>query len=256
MPEVIALDEVPDGLGDDSLGSDVPAGTVPCPECGNYFKSRGLTRHMVNAHGMEPPARPGRTPADKGKAVEKFALQWAEFQRGAALFVSFACTQCAAVLVEDAQRDGNAIAVFCETRPKLKKQIQQALGSMDIMIFVGALGETGRKMIAHHEIGKKIGLPGPTHTHTGGRSAEEKMLGFLTSMPEADRNMLLNQVFSGMATASSSEPAATTPTVTVVMDDEQGVPGQPPVVIPEDLTAQDRFQMAMAHTHSDDFVAP
>jgi hypothetical protein len=251
-PEVIGLDEVP--TDDDlSLGSDVPSGTVPCPECGSYFKSKGLTRHRVNAHGVEPPARSGGTPADKGKATQKFAMQWAEFQRGAALFVSFACTDCAAVLVEDAQRDGEAIAVFCETRPKLKKQIQQALTGMDIMILVGALGETGRKMISHHEIGKKLGMPGPQHTHSGGDSAQEKMMNFLVKMPEEDRNMLLNQVFSGMAAnGSSNAPAAAPVAVTVVLDDEE-TPGQPPVVMPDNLTEQDRYHMAMAHSGSSDF---
>lgn len=241
MPEVIGLDEVPTGSGDD-LGSDVPAGSVPCPECGQFFKSRGLTRHMVQAHGMQAPVR--RNVADTGKATVKLANQWAEFQRGAALFISFACADCATVIIEDAQTDGDAIAAFCETRPKLKKQIQQALSGMDVMILVGALGGTARKMIAHHEFGKRIGLPGPQHSHAGGQSAQEKMLSFLTTMPEADRNTLLNQVFNGMATANA--PAAPTPTVTVVMDDD--APGQPPVQIPDHLSEQDRYQMAMAHS--------
>jgi hypothetical protein len=207
---------------------------------------------MVQAHGMEPPSRSGIA-VDKGKSTVKLAQQWAEFQRGAALFISFACTECAAVIVADAVRDGEAIAIFCETRPKLKRQIQQALTGMDIMILVGALGETARKCIAHHEFGKRIGLPGPQHAHKRG-SAEEQVLSFLTSIPEADRNLLLNQVFSGMAAAnaSASGPAAPQPTVTVVMDDED-VPGQPPVHIPENLSEQDKYQMAMAHSGNGDF---
>jgi hypothetical protein len=206
---------------------------------------------MVQAHGMQPPRRVGSS-VDSGKSTIKLAVQWAEFQRGAALFISFACAQCAAVIVEDAQRDGDAIAAFCEGRPKLKKQIQQALTGMDIMILVGALGETARKCVSHHELGKRIGLPGPQHSHVGGQSAQEKMMSFLTQMPEADRNLLLNQVFNGMATANA--PAAASPTVTVVMNDED-TPGQPPVVIPDNLSEQDRFQMAMAHSTTGEFEA-
>lgn len=247
-PLVVALDDVP-SADDNDLGSDVPADAVACPECGNYYKSRGLTRHMVQAHGATPPSRSGIAAP---KQTIKLAVRWAEFQRGAALFVAFACTQCAAIIVEDAVKDGEAIAAFCENRPKLKKQIEQALAGMDIMILVGALGETGRKMIAHHEIGKKMGMAGPQHNHPRG-SAEEQMMRFLTDIPEADRNLLLNQVFNQMATASPSAPAAAAPTVTVVMDDE--VPGQPPVVVPDNLTDTDKFQMAMAHSGSGDFDA-
>lgn len=251
-PVVVALDDVP-SADDNDLGSDVPAGAVPCPECGNYYKSRGLTRHMVQAHGMEPPSRSGVAP-DKGKSTVKLAQRWAEFQRGAALLISFACVQCAAAIVEDAAQDGEAIASFCENRPKLKKQVEQALSGMDLMILVGALGGTARKCMSHHEIGKKIGLAGP-HTHTMERgSPEEQVMSFLTSIPEVDRNQLLNQVFSGMAAtkAAASAPAAAAPSVTVVMEDEN-VPGQPPVVVPDDLTETDKFHMAMAHSGSGDF---
>jgi hypothetical protein len=251
MPEFVALDEVPGATGDSDIGSDIPAGSIACPECGEYFKSRGLTRHMVQTHGMQPPAR--RTPGTPERSNTKLATQWAEFQRGAALFISFACSECAAVIVEDAERDGIAIAAFCENRPKLKKQIQQALTGMDVMILVGALGETARKCMAHHEIGKKIGLPGPQHSHAGGQSAQEKMLSFLTMMPEADRNMLLNRVFTQMsdANASSSAPAAAPTTVTVVMDDEN-TPGAPPPPDMRHITPQDEYQMAMAHSATGD----
>lgn len=249
-PEIVGLDEVPDPSEDERLGSDIPANAVPCPECGEYFKSRGLTRHRVQTHGVTPPVRQGTAAASK-TAAPKLAVQWAEFQRGAALFISFACAQCAAVIVEDADTDGIAIAAFCENRPKLRRQIQNALSGMDVMILVGALGGTARKMMAHHEIGKKIGLPGPSHSHAG-QSAQEKMLSFLTQMPESDRNLLLNQVFNGMATASpsSSGPVAESTRVTVVMDDEN-TPGAPPPPEPINLTESDRFQMAMAHSGTD-----
>lgn len=246
-PEPLLLDEMP--AGDDPFGDDISiAGKVPCPECGEYFKSRGLTRHLESAHGVENPNKRSGNIGNKSKGTAVLAQQWAEFQRGASLFASFACSQCAAVLMEDAQKDGDAIAAFCEGRPKLKKQIQQALTGMDIMILVGALGETARKMVSHHEIGKKLGMPGPQHTHAGGGSAQEKMMDFLTTMDPAARNTLLDQVFSGGA-ATASTPAAATPTVTVVMDDD--VPGMPPTPRVDDLSEQDRYQMAMAHAGSD-----
>jgi hypothetical protein len=246
-PEPILLDEMPTGDEDDAVDFDVAAGKTACPECGNYFatKGGGLARHRRSAHGIEPERKQAATARSKAPAL---AAQWAEFQRGAALFVSFACTECAAVLVEDAETDGLAIANFCEGRPKLRKQIQQALGSMDVMILVGALGETARKMIAHHNIGKRIGLPGPSHSHTGQQSAQERMMNFLSQMPQDARNDLLNQVFSRapQTTATATRPAAATPTVTVVMDDEPA-PGEPPVPAPNTLTEHDRYQMAMAN---------
>jgi len=79
------------------------------------------------------------------------------------------------------------------------------------------------------------------------------MLSFLTQMPEADRNLLLNQVFNGMATANaSSSPFPAPPTtVTVVMDDED-TPGAPPPPDMGHLTPQDEYQMAMAHSATGD----
>jgi uncharacterized C2H2 Zn-finger protein len=252
MPEVLLVDEMPDADPGD-LGSDVAEGTVPCPECGDYFKSRGLSRHLNSAHGIEP-ARKQASGTGKSK-TPALATQWAEFQRGAALLISFACTGCAGVLVEDAEVDGIAIAAFCETRPKLRKQIQQALAGMDVMILVGALGGTAKKMVSHHSIGARIGLGGEGHSHSPVQgSAEQKMMAFLTQMPEDSRNQLLNQVFSGMATAPPQQQAAAPqPVVTVVHDDEP-VPGEPPVEMPDHLTEQDKYQMAMAHSGTPDFV--
>jgi uncharacterized C2H2 Zn-finger protein len=245
----VLVDEMPEA-DESELDGDIPAGAVPCPECGEYFKSRGLSRHLNSAHGIEP-ARKQATGGTKVKGAA-LAVQWAEFQRGAALFVSFACTACAAVLVEDAETDGVAIAAFCENRPKLRKQIQQALGGMDVMILVGALGGTARKMIAHHSIGARLGM-GDGHTHAPVQGGpQEKLMGFLTQMDEDSRNALLNQVFAAQANATANTSAPVTPTVTVVMDDE--VPGTPPVPVPDTLTEQDRYQMAMAHSGNGDFV--
>lgn len=259
-PEVIGLDEMPTEE-EGQLDGDIAAGTVPCPECGNYYKSRGLTRHMVNAHGMEPPAgsRAGTSGTTRGKGTAALATKWAEFQRGAALLVSFACTSCAGVLVEDAAKDGEAIATFCENRPKLRKQLQQALDGMDLMLLIAALGGTAQKMVSHHAIGAKIGL-GDGHTHNdNGGGPQERVMSFLSGMDEDSRNALINGAFDQMR-AHSAQQAPTTATTTerreatvqrtVVMDDE--VPGQPPVVVPEQLSPQDRYQMMMAHAHTDD----
>lgn len=239
------------------LDGDIPAGAVPCPECGEYFKSRGLSRHLNSAHGIEP-ERKQASRAGSGKGIETLALQWAEFQRGAALFISFACTGCAAVLVEDAETDGRAIAAYCEHKPKLRKQIMQALNGMDVMILVGALGGTARKMIAHHSIGARLGMV-PDHAHApvaGG--AQEKMMGFLTQMDPNARTELLNKVFSQMAeqqqpaTATASSPATATQPVTV--RENSTAPGSEPAPDLSHLTEQDRHAMAMAHSGSPDFA--
>lgn len=256
MPEVFSVDEMPEAEPGDFLDSDVPADSKPCPECGEYFKSRGLSRHLNSAHGIEPERKqPSKAGSSKTPAL---AAQWAEFQRGSALFISFACTACAAVLVEDAETDGRAIAVYCENKPKLRKQIQQALGGMDVMILVGALGGTARKMIAHHSLGARLGM-GDSHSHVpvqGG--AQEKMMGFLTQMDPNARTELLNRVFAQMAdnnaTASSSGPVTATPTVTVVHDDETA-PGSEPAPDLSHLTEQDRMAMAVANGGGSDWSA-
>lgn len=252
MPEVFSVDEMPEAGPEDELDSDIPAGSVPCPECGDYFKSRGLSRHLNSAHGIAPERQQANR--SSGSKTPAFAKQWAEFQRGAALFVSFACTACAAVLVEDADTDAMAIAIYCENKPKLRKQIQTALGSMDVMILVGALGGTARKMIAHHSLGARLGM-GDNHSHVPVHGdAQAKILGFLTSMDESARNELLNRVFAQAAatnaSASSSEPVRATPTVTVVHDDETA-PGAEPAPDLSLLTEQDRMQMALAHSGSE-----
>lgn len=247
-PEVVSLDEMPDAAPGDDGGSEVE-GKVPCPECGDYFKSRGLTRHLTSAHGYAPKER--ASTSGSGKKTGELALRWAEFQRGAALFVSFACSQCAAVLVEDAAVDGEAIAVFCVNRPKLRKQIESALASMDVMILVGTLAGTAQKMAAHHSIGKRLGLPGSEHQHIGQQSAAEKMMDFMSTMPRDARQTLLDQVFDARAAASANATVdqAQQPTVVVTLDDE--APGSEPAPAPEHVTENDRYQMAVAHSGSD-----
>jgi hypothetical protein len=248
MPDVVALDEFPQTEpGEEDF--DELSGKVPCPECGELFKSRGLTRHLTQSHGVE---NPNKRSGSKPTKTDTLALRWAEFQRGSALFVSFACSQCAAVLVEDATHDGEAIAQFCATRPKLKKQIEQVLGGMDVMILVGALGETARKMLAHHSLGKQLGLgPGPAHSAQHG--AAEKMMDFMTGLDPDARHQLLDQVFASReaaAQANATVDVSTPVTTTVTTDNtEETPPGMPPQ--PQaPMTEQDRYAMAVANSQT------
>src|ERR1700677_4193589 len=137
MPDPVALDELPDsdGLGDAPLGADPDTGKVPCPECDRWFLPTGIKRHITMTHrgGVSDS---GKSSAGKSKPLP-LAIKWAGFQRGAALMVSFACTQCAMVLVQDADKDGQAIAAYCANRPKLTKQVNQLLDASDVMILVG-----------------------------------------------------------------------------------------------------------------------
>lgn len=244
----VLVDEIPIAEPGEDDFTEVAAGLVPCPECGEYFKSArgGLTRHRRSAHGIEPDGFKSTSKPGKNSTAT-LAIRWAEFQRGSALFISFACSQCAAVLVEDAQHDGDAIALYCEKRPKLRKQIEQVLGGMDVMILVGALGETARKMLAHHSIGRQLGLPGSEQQHGAQHGAQEKMMDFLTNLDPDARHQLIDQVFTARngdianATVDVQTPVQTTVTV------ESAVPGEPPVP-PTTLTEQDKYAMAVAHS--------
>src|SRR5579864_1981462 len=123
MPEPVALDELP---GVEALFSDSGTATDPdkvqCPQCDRAFLPTGLKRHITMAHngGVSDSTKAG---TGKKKVEIDLANSWAAFQRGAALMVSFACNQCATVLVNDADKDGQAIAQFCANRPKLRKQL-------------------------------------------------------------------------------------------------------------------------------------
>src|SRR5450759_1124278 len=98
MPEPIALDELPEAeplFGSDSGDS---IGRVACPECGKTFLPTGIKRHITMSHrGGVSDTGGTKTP----KQVVDLATRWAEFQRGSALLISFACGQCAAVWVGD-----------------------------------------------------------------------------------------------------------------------------------------------------------
>lgn len=245
----VLVDDIPLAEPGEEDFTEVAIGLVPCPECGEYFKSArgGLTRHRRSAHGIEPDgARSASKPTKSSTAT--LAVRWAEFQRGSALFVSFACSQCAAVLVEDAQHDAEAIALYCEKRPKLRKQIEQVLGGMDVMILVGALGETARKMLAHHSIGRQLGLPGSEKQHAAEHGAQEKMMSFLTNMDPDARHQLIDQVFTSRnGEAANSSVDVQTPVTVTVETNSDSVPGMPPNPNGP-VTEQDRYAMAVAHS--------
>lgn len=216
MPEFVALDEAP-ALDDDAASSSLDDGDkVACPECGEPFSPRGIKRHITMSHRNGVPDSPRRNTPGRGRVEVNLALRWQEFQQGAALLVSLACGDCAKALVEDAAIDGAAVAAFCSNRPKLRKQLEDALASMDFMLLVGALAQTAMKMVSHHSVGKRIGLGSPDAA-TGGMShgtqhnAAERMMGFLGSMPQEQRNELLNKVFEANRQAPQAPAPAATP---------------------------------------------
>jgi hypothetical protein len=198
-------------------------GKIQCDECGEWFSERGINRHRNTKHGIVMTDSEKRN-EKRSRSSENFATRWAEFQRGCALMVSFACSDCAAVLIEDADVDAKAIADYCSNRPKLRRQLESALSGMDLMILVGTLGGTGKKMVEHHEIGKRIGLRG-TKEHTEEHGAAERMMGFLSRLDPNARTEILNGVFDAHAAANSnSHKVQETP----VTNNEEPLPGQPP----------------------------
>lgn len=205
-PEPIALDELPDAaplFG--TAGSGDSIDKVQCPECDKSFLPTGIKRHITMAHrGGVSDTGGTKSP----KTVIDMATRWAEFQRGSALLVSFACSQCAAVLVQDADTDGRAIADFCMKRPKLRKQVEQFLMASDMLILVGALGGTAQKMASHHSIGKRIGLTDTSHPGEHGQGMQG-VAQFMKNMSEEDRNALLNGAIDHMADITPNEPAVT-----------------------------------------------
>jgi hypothetical protein len=208
-PEPLALDEMPDAEPFVSVaeptftdGAD-DLGKVQCPECDKSFLPAGIKRHITMAHRGGISDGPTATKTSKPKSVVDIANRWAEFQRGAALMVSLACSQCAGVLVADAVTDGNAIAAFCSRKPKLKKQLETFLDSSDIIILVGALAGTAQKMAAHHSIGQRIGL-GSTSTeadHTHPEGSMQNIMDFMQNMDPDMRNELINSAFDAKQAA-------------------------------------------------------
>lgn len=200
MPEPIALDEMPEAepLFRDSENPE----KVQCPECDKSFLPNGLKRHVTMTHrgGVSDSAT---APKGKSKAAIDVAERWTQFQRGSALLVSFACNQCAAVLVADAEKDGKAIADFCVNRPKLRKNIEKFLDTSDMLILVGTLGETAKTMASHHAIGQRIGLS-DTGEHGHDASGMQGVANFMTSMSDEDRHAIMDQALNNMA--GNTEP--------------------------------------------------
>ena len=237
MPEPIALDEVPGGetLFGDTADSVTPT-KVLCPECDKEFMPSGINRHITMAHrGGVSNSSPGTK--SKGSKVEiDIGIRWAQFQRGAALLVSFACSKCASVLVDDAEKDGAAIGQFCAKRPKLRKQVEGFLDTSDMLILVGTLGETAKTMAAHHSIGKRIGLndfaDDIAHDAHGGMQGIAQ---FMQSMSPEDRAQIIEQALGHMANGTGP----TVPTFDdvvqpmsvpdIVMEDVPGAEPQPEV---------------------------
>ena len=206
MPiEPLALDELPEA---EPLFGEPADGKVQCPECDKSFIPSGLKRHITMSHrGGVSDSAGGSTGKGKSKVVIDVAERWAQFQRGAALMVSFACSQCASVLVTDADKDGKAIAEFCVNRPKLRKNVEKFLDTSDMLILVGTLGETARTMASHHDIGRKIGLA-DTSEHMGhDATGMQGVAAFMQSMSPEDRQAILDQALANMAgPAPAPEP--------------------------------------------------
>ena len=199
MPEFVALDEIPSEPDQSPFGTE--GDKVSCPECGDYFNPRGLKRHITMSHRGGVSDTPRNSTKKTGSRVQvTLAQRWCEFQQGAAVLVSLACADCGTALVEDAEKDGAAIAAFCVNRPKLRKQLEDALSGMDFMLLVGALGSTATKMVGHHSIGKRIGLPGGSSPqHNAEHDAAARMMGFMSRLPQEQRNDLLNKVFEAQS---------------------------------------------------------
>jgi hypothetical protein len=201
MPEPIALDQIPDA--DPLFGSDKDDGTtgdkIQCPECEKSFMPSGIKRHITMAHRGGVSDGSNTSGPKQSRVVVDIAERWAQFQRGAGLMVAFGCSQCAAILVEDANTDGKAIAEFVSHKPKLRKKLETFLEASDAMILVGTLGNTAKKMAEHHSIGRKFGIGTVNVDHVNHGSGMEGIAQFMQSLSEEDRNQLLNDAFQSMA---------------------------------------------------------
>lgn len=206
MPETLELDDAPFG-GDTAPTDDANAGKVACPECGNYFKSSGIKRHITVSHGDGQRSSSGNEPRKPQKRGISIADTGAKFQKSAALLVSMACKNCASILMMDAEQDWLAIDQFCADRPKLRKQVQDMLSISDFMLLVGALGGTAQKMVAHHSIGKNLpfGLMDfDIPTDHNGHDPKASMAEFLMAIPEEERNQMLNDALRTYANANGA----------------------------------------------------
>lgn len=213
-PEMVQLDDMPDTEPGDFTTEN---GRVPCPECTLTFKPSGLKRHITMTHRGGIP--------DDGSAVPKgnkpgkspvLADRWEQFQLGAAMLVSLACADCAKALSEDARKDGDALAAFCTTRPKLRKQIEQFLATADFMLLVGAFGGTAQKMISHHSIAKKLPFGASnmaTEPEHSAHDPAQRMMRFMGSMPPEQRHQIFDQALQHAQKVAETAPPAQAPSV-------------------------------------------
>lgn len=226
MAEPFALDDPPKADADDTA-TDVD-GKIQCPECDKHFKPSGLQRHITMAHRGGISDKPTGTPRANTKSAI-IETRWADFQRGAALLVSLACTQCANALAEDAEKDAIALAQYCQTKPKFRKQVEDFLSTADFLLLVGAFGGTAQKMVSHHSIAKRI--PGITPTVNPEHASHDpasRMMDFMSSMPPEQRHAMMDRAME--AQRQAREQAETfiqqqqEPTPTV---EDNGAGGEP-----------------------------
>lgn len=147
----IPNDEMPDGVN-----VEVEDGKVPCPICQKGFKPSGLNRHITVTHGEGQKPRGSSSTTTGNRRSVSISDTGKKFQQSISLLVAMACKDCATVLFNDAESDWKAIDEFCQSRPKLRKQVQDMLSLSDFMLLVGALGGTAQRMAAHHSIGKRL----------------------------------------------------------------------------------------------------
>lgn len=251
MPRTISRDEVPGTLTSEPPIND---GKVECPECGNRLTPGGLQRHITVAHrGGVPDPKPSTTTQ---KAKVDIASRWIQFQNGAAMLVSLACTQCAQVLASDAEKDAIALAEFCANRPKVRKQVEDLLTGSDFMILLAAFGGTARDMIKHHSIGQR--LPIATvgdHGSNGHQSAEQRMAAFMMSMPPAQRNAIIDQAFSAAAKGQQRQREYQQPQSSSMPQTTMPTPGAEPTPIRKIVDEQDARQVRAAHSNNSPFMA-
>lgn len=238
MAEPFALDDPPKSDANEDASTDVD-GKIQCPECDKTFKPSGLQRHITMAHrGGISDRQPNAPRANTKSAI--IEARWADFQRGAALLVSLACTQCANALAEDAERDAIALAQYCQNKPKFRKQVEDFLTTADFLLLVGAFGGTAQKMISHHSIAKRI--PGITPTINPEHSSHDpasRMMDFMGSMPPEQRHAMFDRAMEAREQARQQQEAFTQSQQTPAPAEDTGAGGEP---VPDTttLTEHDR----------------
>ena len=202
MPELVPLDEQP--LAD----PENTGGTVPCPECERAFSTEaGMKRHVTRTHNGAPSTGPSPSGVDKGRVEKQLADRWSQFQIGCSTLIAMACVTCGKILAADAVQDGNAIATFASKRPKLRKQLESFLSSADFLILMGAVGQTAQKMIAHHSIGRRIGI-GTGHAESSAHDVQGKLADYMSSLPPEARHQLLDQALQARRAMTEARQSA------------------------------------------------